>query len=187
MNVLPTEGEVLKLEAEAQQKVDAVRQLLSATRREWYLIKVVDVPQAAVGLHARAVLLISAPAIALVNAAELQALAAHEIGHEYVWSEWHHARQQRARAGLKELELVCDAIAVVTLHRLGLDPGPLIAALEKISQFNRERFGASAAEMDYPMVRERRALVRQTQRWLRDANRKKRLRRGEVAGGLASR
>ena len=69
---LPPEGEVTKLGAPAQRKVDAVRRLLTATRRDWYEIKVIDVPQAAIGLHARAVVLISAPAIALVNAAELQ-------------------------------------------------------------------------------------------------------------------
>ena len=99
LRALPPEGEVTDLGAPAQQKVDAVRQLLKATQRDWYEIKVVDLPQAAIALHARAVLLISAPAIALLNAAELQAMAAHEIGHEYVWIEWNRARQRADRSG----------------------------------------------------------------------------------------
>ena len=77
LRALPPEGEITRLAAPAQQKVDAVRQLLTSTRREWYEIKVIDLPQAAVGLHARAVVLISAPAIALLSTAELQAMVAH--------------------------------------------------------------------------------------------------------------
>ena len=61
--------------------------------RHWYEIKVIDLPQAGMALHDRAVLLITAPTIALLSAAELQAMAAHEIGHEYVWTEWNRAHQ----------------------------------------------------------------------------------------------
>src|SRR5215203_2222108 len=136
LGALPAEGEVTKLGAVAQEKVDAVRRLLTATRRDWYEIKVIDLPWAAVALHARAVVLISAPAVALLNAAELQALAAHEIGHEYVWTEWNRAHQDADQDRLKELELVCDAIAIVTLRGLGMDPSRLIDGLEKISRFN---------------------------------------------------
>ena len=46
LRALPPEGEVTKLGAPAQQKVDAVRQLLKSTRRDWYEIKVIDLPQA---------------------------------------------------------------------------------------------------------------------------------------------
>ena len=46
-----------------------------------------------------------------LSAAELQATAAHEIGHEYVWTEWNRAQQYADQERLKELELVCDAIA----------------------------------------------------------------------------
>ena len=150
LRALPPEGEVTKLGAPAQQKVDAVRQLLKSTRRDWYEIKVIDLPQAVIVLHARAVLLISAPTIALVNAAELQAMAAHEIGHEYVWIEWNRAHQHADRERLKELELVCDAIAAVTLHQLGMDPSKVIDAIEKVTRFNRERFGSATNEKNYP-------------------------------------
>ena len=167
LRALPPEGEVTNLAAPAQQKVDAVRQLLTATGRDWYEIKVIDLPQAGMALHARAVVLIPASTIALLSAAELQALVAHEIGHEYVWTEWHRARQHGAQQRLKELELVCDAIAAVTLHQLGLDPSRVNDALEKAARFNRQRFGSANNEKDYPTLAERRAFVRQIQRWLR--------------------
>lgn len=174
LRALPPEGEVTKLGAPAQQKVDAVRQLLNSTQRDWYNIKVIDLPQAVIVLHARALLLISAPAIALVNAAELQAMAAHEIGHEYVWVEWNRARQRVDRARLKELELVCDAIAAVTLRQLGIDPSKVIDGVEKVTRFNRERFGSATNEKSYPTLAERRAFAREIDRWLRDASRRAR-------------
>jgi hypothetical protein len=131
---------------------------------------VIDLPQAGLALHARAVVLIPAPTIALLSAAELQALVAHEIGHEYVWTEWQRARQHADQDRLKELELVCDAIAAVTLRQLGMDPSKVIDAIEKDARFNRQRFGAATNEKNYPTVAERRAFARQLQQWLRDSS-----------------
>ena len=168
LRALPPEGEVTKLGAPAQQKVDAVRQLLTATRRDWYEIKVIDLPQAGMALHDRAVLLIPAPTIALLSAAELQAMAAHEIGHEYVWTEWKRAHQHADQDRLKELELVCDSIAAVMLHQLGMDSSSVIDAIEKVTRFNLQRFGTASNEKNYPTVADRRAFVRQIQRWLQD-------------------
>ena len=167
---LPPEGEVIKPGAAAQQKVDAVRQLLTATRRDWYEIKVIDLPQAGMALHARAVVLIPAPTIMLLSAAELQAMVAHEIGHEYVWTVWHRAYQHSDQERLKELELVCDAIAAVTLRQLGMDPSRVIDAIEKVARFNRQRFGSAINEKNYPTVAERRAFARQIQRWLGESS-----------------
>jgi hypothetical protein len=166
LRALPPEGEVTKLGAAAQQKVDAVRQLLKSTRRGWYEIKVIDLPQAAVALYARTVVLISEPALELLNAAELQAMAAHEIGHEYVWTEWHRAHQHADRKRLKELELVCDAIAAVTLRQLGMDPFRVIDAIEKVARFNRQRFGSAINENNYPTLAKRRAFARDIQQWM---------------------
>jgi Zn-dependent protease with chaperone function len=170
LKALPSQGEVTDLGFLAQQKVNAVRELLAATRRGWYEIKVVDLPQAVIALHARAVVLISVPAVTLLKAAELQALAAHEIGHEYVWAEWTRAHQHVDHERLKELELVCDAIAAVTLRQLGMDPSSTIDGIAKVTRFNRERFGAATNEKSYPTLAERRAFAHQLQRWLRDWN-----------------
>ena len=170
LRTLPAEGEVSKLEAPAQQKVYAVRQLLTATQRDWFEIKVIDLPQAGMALHARAVVLIPVPTIALLSAAELKAMVAHEIGHEYVWNEWNRAHQHADQQRLKELELVCDAIAAVTLRQLGMDPSTVIDAIEKVTRFNRQRFGAPTNEENYPSLAQRRAFARDTQRWLRDSS-----------------
>ena len=116
------------------------------------------------------VLLISTPAIALANAAELQAMVAHEIGHEYVWIEWNRARQREDRERLKELELVCDVIAAVTLRQLGMDPSKVIDGVEKVTRFNRERLGLATNEKSYPTLAERRAFAREMDRWLRDSS-----------------
>ena len=170
LRTLPPQGEVTALGDPARQKVQSVRQLLTATRRDWYEIKVIDVPQATIALYARSVVLISAPAIAQLAAAELQAMVAHEIGHEYVWSEWNRAGQRADQERLKELELVCDAIAAVILHQLGMDPSKLMDGLEKVGRFNRQRLGEAGNEKSYPTLDERRAFARRIWRWLRDSS-----------------
>jgi membrane-bound ClpP family serine protease len=150
--------------------VDAVRQLLTAIGRDGYQVKVIDLPQAAMALHARSVILISAHAVAVLNAAELQAAAAHEIGHEYVWTEWSRAHEDGDQERLKTLELVYDAIGAVTLRQMGIDPSRMIGAMEKIARFNRQRFGVATNETHYPTLAERRVFARQIQRWLQDSD-----------------
>jgi len=161
LSTLPLEGEVTDLSASARQKIAALTELLRATGRESvYEIKVIDVPQAAVALHARAVILISQAALTLLDADELQASLAHEMGHGYVWTERERAFQLGDHKRLKDLELVCDAIAIVTLHGLGLDVSRLMSGVEKTSRFNRQRFGTANNERDYPILAERQAFAR---------------------------
>jgi hypothetical protein len=139
---LPEEGEVTGLDPAAMPKLASVQQVLrTAARDTVYEVKVIDLAQAAVALHARAVLLISKPALDLLGADELQALAAHELGHEYVWVEYDRASKVGDYQRRKELELLCDAIGIVILHQLGMNTSRLMASVEKISRFNRERFG----------------------------------------------
>jgi hypothetical protein len=166
LSTLPLEGEVTDFSASARQKLAALIKVLRATGRESvYEIKVIDVPQAAIGLHARAVILISEPALTLLDADELQALVAHEIGHEYVWTERERAFQLADRSRLKDLELMCDGIAIVTLHGLGMDVSRLMAGVQKISRFNRERFGTANNERDYPTLAQRQAFARTVVKW----------------------
>jgi hypothetical protein len=136
LSSLPETGEITNLNAQALRKLAALSRVLRATDSV-YVVKVIAVPQAAIGLHARTVL-ISEAALTLLSADELQAQVAHEIGHEYVWLEYQCAFGLADRNRLKELELVCDGIAIVTLHGLGMDPSRLLAGVEKISRFNRD-------------------------------------------------
>ena len=161
LSTLPLEGEIADFSPSARRKLAALTRLLRATARESvYEIKVIAVPQAVIGLHARAFVLISEPALTLLDADELQALVAHEIGHEYVWTERERAFQLYDRSRLKDLELMCDGIAIVTLHGLGMDVSRLMVGIQKISRFNREGFGPANNERDYPTLAQRQAFAR---------------------------
>ena len=116
-------------------------------------------------MYARSVILVSKAALTLLDADELQASLAHEMGHGYVWTERERAFQRGDHKRLKDLELVCDAIAIVTLHGLGMDVSRLMSGIEKTSRFNRERFGKANNERDYPTVAERRAFAGAVVAW----------------------
>jgi hypothetical protein len=164
---LPLEGDVRDLDEGQRRKLAAARRVLERHGREAvYAVKVIEVPQAAVALHARVVVLVSEPALDLLDAEELQALVAHEVGHEYFWSEYFHARRDNDRSHLQTLELVCDGLAIVTLRRAGMDPKRLTSALEKVVRYNRDRFGAAPNEDDYPAIGERRKFARRLVKWL---------------------
>lgn len=161
LSTLPEEGEVTNLDARSRQKLLDLEPLLNpADRTSGFVIKVIDVPQAVIALHARFVVLLSRPALVLLSSDELRALLAHEIGHEYVWSEYQRASRAHDAARLQDLELVCDVIAVVTLRPLGHDASPLLSGIERLIGFNRERFGAADNESSYPTVTRRKAVAR---------------------------
>lgn len=166
---LPPDGDVpdADLNAIQRQKLTALRRVLAVHGRESvYVVKVMKVPQAAVALHARAVLLVSASALDLLDPEELQALVAHEIGHEYFWDDYYRARGDDDRSLLRTLELLCDGIAIVTLRRTGTDPRQLTSALEKVIRFNHDRFGTALNEDLYPPLEVRQAFARRLLEWL---------------------
>ena len=158
---LPAEGEVTHLTKSERRKLAALDPVLRLHGRKGvYGLKVIALPQAWTGLYERAVLLISLPALRLLDSEELQAVVAHEIGHEYVWQEYAIAQRRNDIARLRELELTCDAIAVLTLMRLGVNPHRLVTAVEKGLRFNQGRFGRPRNENSYPPLMVRRDLVK---------------------------
>jgi hypothetical protein len=158
---LPPEGEVRMLKTAEQRKVSAIGAVLMRHARVGvYEVKVIDVPQAWTGLHGRAVLLISRPALDLLAVDEIQALAAHEAGHEYVWEEFARARDRGDEATLRRLELLCDTIAAATLQSIGVPAERLISATEKVFRYNRERFGMALNSGAYPVLSERIQVVK---------------------------
>jgi hypothetical protein len=133
---LPKQGEI-KPSGKDIQKLSCVRPILQYHRREEFVeVKVVDVFQAAVGLHARSFILISQHALHLLDSEELRALAAHELGHDYFSDQYQLALDRHDDKGTQELELRCDAIAILTLVDLGLNPRKLLSGLEKLNSFN---------------------------------------------------
>jgi hypothetical protein len=163
---LPKEGEVDVLSKYQQMKVAAVEQILGVLGRSGiYEIKIIRVEPAFLGLHARVVLLISESALDLHDTGELQALVAHEMGHEYTWEEYHRARTQDDCRSLRHLELLCDAIAILVLRQAGVDPGRLAIALEKQTTYNQLRFGFAQDQDQYPDLGVRKKFVHAVSAW----------------------
>ncbi len=162
LQFLPAEGAVTQLSGDERRKLEAIEPVLRAHKRiGTYEVRVISVPQAWTGLYERAVLLISLPALRLATPDELAALVAHEIGHEYVWQQFADAKARRDTERLRELELICDAIAVRTLVGLGKPPTLLQTAIEKTSWYNRERLGLALNQGDYPSLKQRKRVLKE--------------------------
>ena len=116
-------------------------------------VKVVDVRSALVGLHERAVLLITRQALALVTPQELEAIGAHELAHEYFRTEFDVALNGNDDERLQELELRCDGIAVMTLRSLAVDRSHLIHAAIKLTRYNERTAAAIMTTRHVPLER----------------------------------
>jgi hypothetical protein len=151
---LPKEGH-LNPSAEDRSRLSRLQPIFSYHDRASMIEnRLIDMPQALVGLHASFVLLIARNTMNLLTTEELQAAVAHEMGHFYSWDEYQVALQDRRFNQLQELELQSDAIAVITLVGLGLDPSLLITSLKKLTGFN-QRLGASSNVYAYVRIEDR--------------------------------
>lgn len=121
-------------------------------------IIIINLPHAFVGLQGRAALLISEKALGLLSSEELLAVVAHEMGHEYFWGEFVEARQRKQYETMRELELRCDAIAVITLLGLRIDPANLISGLSRMNGFNA--LTVNTDNRPYPTSGERTKFIR---------------------------
>jgi hypothetical protein len=159
LNSLPKEGRITKLKEPQLRKLAALDAILQLHQREsvyeYVVFKAVPLPYAFIGLNHRVALLISETALDLLTVEELQASLAHEIGHEYVWAEYLEAEKRNDERRLKELELICDGIAILTLQRTGLNAAPLLTAAEKVATYNRSSTGPAANVYRYPSGDER--------------------------------
>jgi hypothetical protein len=127
-------------------------------RRGLIAFTIVKVAPAFIGLHGRSLILVSANILPLLTKEEFAALVAHEVGHEYVWAEYRDAEERHDHARIRELELRCDGIAVLTLRRLGIDVQRLVRALQVVTWYNRE-LGVDGNAIDYVSPGERRAFI----------------------------
>jgi hypothetical protein len=122
-----------------------------------------------VGLHARFIVLVSYPALRILSPVQLQAIVAHEIGHEYVWDAYEAARQKGNRRQLRALELFCDGIAMVTLARIRASQTALIDAIRFLVASNSLK-GFASEDNSYPTLAERAWFARQIRKWLGDGH-----------------
>jgi predicted Zn-dependent protease len=125
-------------------------------RRGVITFKIIDVAPAYVGLSERAVIFVSPPALAMANKEEFAALVAHEIGHEYVWTDYQLALRRREYDRIRQLELQSDGIGVLTLRRLGVNPERLVRAVEMMTWYNEQR-NLAADRKEYVSRDDRRA------------------------------
>jgi Zn-dependent protease with chaperone function len=137
-------------------------------RASVYELRVIDIPQAWIGLTGRAVIVITQTALELLSADELRAIMAHEMAHEYVTYQYAEARNNRNAERLRTLELICDAIGVILLEKSSLSSDPLAPALRKLAQYNLH-FGSFANDADYPTFEARRKLIVSVQRKIRQS------------------
>jgi hypothetical protein len=166
---LPREGNIYKIKESDRRKLESLDLVLREHQRQSVYVarvfKSEPKPYAFVGLHERAVLLISDSALILLNAEELQASVAHEVGHEYVWRENLEATERHDNRRLKELELFCDGVAILTLRRVGLGPAPLLTAAERIATFNALSTGLAGNAERYPSADERKRFAQAIVNW----------------------
>lgn len=76
----------------------------------------------------------------------------------------HWCRYGRPRCHI-ELELVCDAVALVTLERLHIDSSRLMSAVAKVTRYNRQHFGDAVDESGYPTLSQRGTFAREVIEW----------------------
>jgi hypothetical protein len=155
---LPPHG-AIRAGANELAKMSLAEEVLAYHHRRGLIpFTIIDVAPAFIGLHERAVILVSTSALSLVKNEEFAALVAHEIGHEFVWTDYQLAVERRDHARIRELELRCDGIAVLTLRRLGVDAERLVSAVEKLTWYNQQR-RLDADRSDYVSRDDRRAFI----------------------------
>jgi hypothetical protein len=177
VNSLPKEDRLTKLNELRKSKLGSLQAVLQMHQRQSVYEVVVfesrPKPFAFIGLHQRAVLLISDAALDSLSAEQLQASVAHEIGHEYVWNEYIDAANHNDDRRQKEFELICDGIAILTLRRAGLDPMALLTAAQKIANINLSGTGPAANGHRYPSPNDRKRFAQAILIWANSQGRSK--------------
>lgn len=146
--------------AERQAKLSALHPVLEYLDRDTVVeVKVLRLGVAWAGFLEGAAVLVSDRGLDLLTAEELQAVVAHELAHEYFAGEYGAARDAKRYDTVREIELRCDVVAIVTMRRLGLDPATLLSAVAKLTRFNEDRGFPNNRDL-VPSVEERRRFSR---------------------------
>jgi hypothetical protein len=126
--------------AARQAKLDVLRPVLEYLERDTGIeVKILRLRLAWAGFLGGAAVLISEEAIDLLTAEELQAVVAHELAHEYFSGDYEAARASNQYDMVKEIELRCDAVSIITMEGLRLDSGALLSGVSKLTKFNERR------------------------------------------------
>jgi hypothetical protein len=131
--------DIVSPSARRQAKLDALRPILAYHDRAGIEVKILRLGLAWAAMLEGAAVVVSEEAVDVLTAEELQAVVAHELGHEYFAAEYEAARKSKQYNIVKEVELRCDAIAVITQSRLRLNPELLLSGVSKLTKFNEAR------------------------------------------------
>lgn len=158
LNML-SKDDLVKPSAQGLAKLKALEPILKYHQRDSVIeLKVLRARTATAVFLAGAAILITEPALEILSAEELQAVLAHELGHEYYWNRFELARQNHDYSQVQELELRCDGIAVITLLNVGINPENLISAITKLNKHNQRP--GSPSSQDYVAFKERITFIR---------------------------
>jgi len=131
--------DIVSPSAQRQSKLDALRPVLEYHERSAVEVKILRLGLAWAGMLEGAAVVVSEEAVDILTAEELQAVVAHELGHEYFAAEYEAARKDKQYDIVKEVELRCDALAIITMKSLGLNPSSLLSGVSKLTKFNEGR------------------------------------------------
>jgi hypothetical protein len=111
--------------------------------------------------HANALITVSSRSVELAGSeAGLAGLVAHEVAHDYLTSSQVINRLDTDERRGREIELVCDGIAVATLLRLGLDPAAYADALSNNILSSAELARLNRSDMLHPPLPSRLKMIR---------------------------
>lgn len=131
--------DIVSPSAQRQTKLNALRPILAYHDRAEIEVKMLRLGLAWAGMLEGAAVVVSEEAVDILTAEELEAVVAHELGHEYFAAEYEGARQGKDYDRVKEIELRCDAVAIITMKSLGVNPSSLLSGVSKLTQFNERR------------------------------------------------
>ena len=94
----------------------------------------------------RTALIITTKLTLITDEAELRGIVAHELAHEYLGEEREQASKSGDEGRLREIELFCDAVAVVTLNEIGDDPASYALALKRMTYIGITAGSATRSE-----------------------------------------
>jgi Zn-dependent protease with chaperone function len=102
------------------------------------------------------VLVLSVDLVDTLSDAELSGIIAHELGHSYFMDEMARAQQTQDARSMREIELKCDAVAILSLKLLGDNPAMYLSGLRKLQTMSYRKSGhASGIFQTHPEYVER--------------------------------
>ena len=86
---------------------------------------------------------------------ELASIISHELGHSYFMDEMAAAQKKRDAQAMRVVELKCDAVALLSLKLLGLNPACYLRGLQRVQTITRRKGLSTGIFQSHPELVER--------------------------------